>query len=117
MLRKPKLLSTESQLRESLRSPMLALRFIMITAYGVTTTANRFLKRPSSPVAPRARPVRIPDLGAVADLDRYPMEDVSVSPEAVAMASPLKAVRWGAGTIDSGHPTRWSLSGDWDRAS
>ena len=96
---------------------MLAIRFIMIAAYGVMTAPNRFLKLLSSSVAPRARPVRIPDLGAVADLDRYPLDDVSVAPEAMAMASPLRAVPWSAGVIDSGHPARWRLSGDWDRGS
>lgn len=58
----------------------------------------------------------MPDLSAFADLDRNTLEDIGVSPAAVAMSSPLKAVRWSPAVIASGPSARWSLSGDWDRA-
>jgi hypothetical protein len=50
----------------------------------------------------------------LAELDRRTLEDIGASPEAVAMCSPLKAVRWNADVIASGYSARWSLSSDWD---
>ena len=58
--------------------------------------------------------VHEPNFSALIDLDRHTLEDIGVSPEAVAMSSPLKAARCSAGVIASGHSARWSLSSDWD---
>lgn len=75
----------------------------------------RFLNLVKGATRPRAKPICNPDLNALAELDRRTLEDIGASPEAVAMCSPLKAVRWNADVIASGYSTRWSLSSDWDR--
>lgn len=77
---------------------------------------HRFLKFIKNSATPRVRPTGIPDLSAIAHLDRNTLEDIGVSPAAVSMSSPLKVVRWNSVVIASGLSARWSLSGDWDRA-
>ena len=78
---------------------------------------RRFVKLFKSIHVSSTTPGRKPRLSALAHLDRNALGDIGVSPAEVAMSSPLKAARWDAGVIASGHSARWSLSSDWERLS